>query len=368
MRLIEDGGVRAHVMLFELADGEPAYPPLVSGSDNVGRPIGWGALSGLRADPEAAGTLYAVNDSFYSQQPTIFTIDASQTPAMNTAATRVTCAGNPAQKLGMEGIVADGEGGFWIASEGRTDRVIPHALYHVGADGEIDEEIGFPDELMGVEKRFGSEGITIVGEGDDLTRWIAIQREWRDDEKDMVKLVAYTSDTETWGTVAYSLDKAGAGWVGLSEITAHGDHVYIVERDNQIGEAATIKKLYRVPLAEMQPAELDSDLPVVTKEEVRDFIPDLQAFDGYVVDKIEGFTIDATGDAFAVTDNDGDGESAEAGKNKQRSTAHPAAGLRALSVKAHRPRRWLAPCPLTGTIAGPNLRINGILGLIQTLK
>jgi hypothetical protein len=55
----------------------------------------------------------------------------------------------------------------------------------------------------------------------------------------------------------------------------------------------------------MQPAELGSELPVVAKEEVHDFIPDLKAFGGYVVDKVEGFAIDAAGDAFAVTDNDG---------------------------------------------------------------
>jgi DNA-binding beta-propeller fold protein YncE len=303
--LIEDGGVRAHVMLFELAEGEPSYPTLMSGMDDEGRPVGWGALSGLAADPETAGTLYAVNDSFYGMQPTIFTIDATQTPAMITGATRVTRAGYPAQKLDMEGIVADGEGGFWIASEGRTDRVIPHALYHVGADGEIQDEIGFPDELMGVEKRFGSEGVTMVGDGDDMTLWIAIQREWRDDEDGFVKLVSYNPASETWGAVRYPLEPKGAGWVGLSEITAHGDYVYIIERDNQIGSAAALKKLFRVPLAEMQPAELGGDLPVVTKEEVRDFIPDLQAFGGYVVDKIEGFAIDSAGDAFAVTDNDG---------------------------------------------------------------
>ena len=303
--LIEDGGVRAHVMLFELAEGEPAYPTLASGLDDAGRPVGWGALSGLSADPEAAGILYAVNDSFYGMQPTIFTIDASQTPAAIIRATRISRAGYPAQKLDMEGIVADGEGGFWIASEGRTDRVIPHAIYHVDADGEIDEEIGFPDELMGVEKRFGSEGITMVGEGDDMTLWIAIQREWRDDEDGFVKLVSYNPASETWGAVRYPLEPKGAGWVGLSEITAYGDYVYIVERDNQIGSAAALKKLYRVPLAEMQPAALGGDLPVVSKEEVRDFIPDLQAFGGYVVDKVEGFAIDAAGDAFAVTDNDG---------------------------------------------------------------
>jgi hypothetical protein len=46
-------------------------------------------------------------------------------------------------------------------------------------------------------------------------------------------------------------------------------------------------------------------LPVVTKELVRDLIPDLQAWGGYVVDKVEGFAIDAAGTGWVVTDNDG---------------------------------------------------------------
>jgi DNA-binding beta-propeller fold protein YncE len=303
--LIEDGGVRSQVMVYELQDAEPAYPTLRSGIDDQGRPIGWGALSGLAADPETPGLLYAVNDSFYSMQPTVFTIDATKAPAEITAATRVTRAGYPAQKLDLEGVVADGDGGFWLASEGRTDRAIPHALYHIDGSGEIDEEIGFPDALMAVETRFGSEGITKVGEGDDMRLWIAIQREWRDDDKGTVKLVSYQPTTKTWGAVRYPLDQGENGWVGLSEIAAYGDDVYIVERDNQIGQAARIKKLYRVPLAEMQPAELGGTLPIVSKELAHDFLPDLQASGGYVVDKIEGFTIDAAGNAFAVTDNDG---------------------------------------------------------------
>lgn len=303
--LIEDGGVRSQVMVYELQNAEPSYPTLRSDIDDQGRPIGWGALSGLAADPGTPGLLYAVNDSFYRMQPTIFTIDATKTPAEITAATRVTRGGYPAQKLDLEGVVADGEGGFWLASEGRADRVIPHALYHVDSTGEIDQEIGFPEALMAVEKRFGAEGITKIGEGDDMTLWIAIQREWRDDEKGTVKLVSYQPATKAWGAVRYPLDKGEKGWVGLSEITAHGDDVYIVERDNQIGQAARIKRLYRVPLSDMQPAELGDDLPTVSKVLVRDFLPDLQELGGYVVDKVEGFAIDAAGDAFAVTDNDG---------------------------------------------------------------
>jgi hypothetical protein len=105
--------------------------------------------------------------------------------------------------------------------------------------------------------------------------------------------------------VRYPTEPADTGWVGLSEITLYGDHVYIIERDNQIGDAAKLKKLYRVALSDLKPAALGGELPTVAKEEVRDFIPDLKATGGYVVDKIEGFTIDVSGTGDAVTDNDG---------------------------------------------------------------
>ncbi|MCR8549075.1 esterase-like activity of phytase family protein [Salipiger sp. P9] len=295
--LIEDGGVRSHVMLYEYAEGAAQYPTLTSaGADEL---IGWGAISGMVAGED--GMVYAVNDSFYGYQPTIFTIDPSQTPAKITKALRVTRAGYPAQKLDMEGITTDGEGGFWVASEGRTDRVIPHALYHVNAKGAIKEELGLPAELLAGEKRFGFEGITKVGD----VLWMAVQREWGGDPKNHVKLVSYNTDTKEWGAVLYPKAEPATGWVGLSEIVAHGDWFYVIERDNQIGAAAVTKKIYRIPAAEMVPGKIGEELPVVTKEEVRDLIPDLQSWNGYVVDKIEGLAIAADGTVYVSTDNDG---------------------------------------------------------------
>ena len=293
---LEDGAARAHVMLFEYGEGPAVYPHLTSeGMDAL---TGWGALSGMVAD--ADGMIYAVSDSFYGFQPRIFKIDPSQTPARIIEAIDVTRAGRPAQKLDMEGIALDGDA-FWIASEGRTDRVIPHAIYKVEADGSINEEIGLPPELMAVERRFGFEGITKVGD----TLWMAVQREWKDDPANHVKLVSYNIETEEWGAVHYPKAEPEKGWVGLSEIVAHGDHVYIVERDNQHGIEAVTKKVYRVPLAEMQPAPLGGELPVVSKEEVRDLIPDLTSTGGYVLDKVEGMAILSDGTTWISTDNDG---------------------------------------------------------------
>ena len=299
--LIEDKGPRSHVMVYELNGTEARYPQIVSGRNAAGEPIGWGALSGLTADVEEAGKLYAVNDSFYSSQPTIFSIDATQTPAKITNALAVTRDGKPAEKLDLEGIAQDGNGGFWLASEGKTKKNVPHAIYHVNAKGEIDRTLNFPAALLKHEKRFGAEGITLVG--DNL--WIAIQRPWADDPENTVKLVSYNLKTNTWGAVRYPTESAAKGWVGLSEITAHKDDIYIIERDNQIGEDAKIKRLFKVEQSALKPAPLGGELPLVKKELVRDFIPDLKAANGYVTDKIEGFTVDASGKGYAVTDNDG---------------------------------------------------------------
>jgi hypothetical protein len=308
----EDGGPRSHVMIYELAEGEKAYPTIVS-KDVDGKPLGWGALSGLVGDADKDGILYAVSDSVYAMQPSIYTIDTTKKPAEITGVARVTRNGQPAQKLDIEGIALDGKGGFWLASEGDSAKLVGHGLYNVSAKGEIKTEIGFPAELLAGESRYGLEGVTAVGKGDDLTLWMAIQREWKDDPKGQVKLVSYKPKSKEWAAVRYPLEKADKGWVGLSEITANGDYLYIVERDNLIGDAAKLKKLYRVSLKDLKPAKLGGDLPLVTKEEVHDFLPSLKsATNGYVLDKLEGFTFDKSGKAFMVTDNDGvDGSSGE---------------------------------------------------------
>ncbi|MES2665238.1 MAG: esterase-like activity of phytase family protein [Pseudomonadota bacterium] len=300
MDLRQDGLAPSHVMLYALGDGPAQYPMITSaGSDLL---IGWAALSGLAADPAEAGRLYAVNDSVLAGAPTIYTIDATLTPARITAALPVTRGGYPAQKLDIEGIAADGEGGFWLASEGRSDRLIPHAIYNVNDAGEITQEIALPEDLLANEIRFGLEGITVAGDW----LWMAMQREWKDDPKGMVKLVGYNTADEKWGAVHYPLDAAAEGaWMGVSEITLNGDWVYVVERDNQIAGNAATKKLYRVPLAQMVAADLGGPLPVVTKELVRDLLPDLKVLNGYVQDKVEGFAIDAAGTGWVVTDNDG---------------------------------------------------------------
>ena len=302
--LREDGLAPAHVMVFERGEGAPAYPTLTSiGTDPL---IGWAALSGLVADPAKLGTFHAVSDSVLSGAPTIYTIDATQIPARITAALTVTRNGDAAQKLDLEGVALDGEGGFWLASEGRSDKLVPHGVYHVDAEGAIDREIALSADLLKGENRYGFEGIAVQGK----TLWLAVQREWKDDPEGMVKLLAFDTEAEdekdAWTAVHYPLDKPeGEAWVGLSELTIAGDWMYLIERDNQIAGKATIKKLTRVKLSDLKPAKLGEALPVVTKEPVRALLPELNVLNGYTPDKVEGFAIDAEGTGWIVTDNDG---------------------------------------------------------------
>ena len=294
----EDGAARAHVMIYERSEGPAVYPTLTSeGSDPL---IGWGALSGLTTNPAKADTLYAVSDSVYAAEPAIFTIDISAKPAKITAKAVVTRDGAPAEKLDLEGIAADGQGGFWLATEGNPEKEIPHGVLHVDAAGAITQELALPEALVAQSTRFGIEGIAPV----DGKLWLAVQREWGDDPKGQVKLLQLDPATQEWAGVRYPIE-SGEGWVGLSELAVHGDYLYVIERDNLIGSAAALKSVTRVKLADLQPAPLTGDLPVVTKETVRDLIPDLQGWNGYVQDKIEGMAIAEDGTVWLVSDNDG---------------------------------------------------------------
>ncbi|MCC1481884.1 esterase-like activity of phytase family protein [Roseibaca sp. Y0-43] len=293
----EDGAAPAHVMIYEYQDAPAAYPHLTSaGMDEL---TGWGAISGQVMAED--GTIYAVSDSFYGMQPTIFHIDVSQTPARIVDAIRITREGAPAQLMDMEGIALDGEGGFWVASEGRLDRLVPHAIYHVGADGAIEDYITLPNELLAVERRFGFEGITRV---DDML-YIAVQREWRDDPANHAKVLGYNLDTEGWSVAHYPLTAPATGWVGLSEIVAHDGFLYFVERDNQHATAAVTKHITRVALDSVSMVALDETPNVLEKELVVDLLPYLTSTGGYVLDKVEGLAIAADGTMWVSTDNDG---------------------------------------------------------------
>lgn len=302
-----DGLIGSLVTVYERSDAPASYPTLVSADAN-GMPIPWAAISGTVADATTPGLLHAVTDSAFAEAR-ILAIDTTQTPAVITTATTVTKDGAPAQLLDLEGIALAADGGFWLASEGNPEREenpTQSMLVRVDASGAIVEEVTLPESLQKVASRFGFEGVTVTGTGADQVVWVAVQREWKDDPKGKVKILAYKPSDKSWGVVHYPLDPAGKGWIGLSEVTATGNGLVFIERDNQVGRDAKVKQLTFVPLADVTPAALgDKEIPVLAKTQLRDLLPDLAAPNGFVLDKVESFAVDGEGNAVIITDNDG---------------------------------------------------------------
>ena len=102
------------------------------------------------------------------------------------------------------------------------------------------------------------------------------------------------------------MESQNDGWVGLSDITSLGDGTFlVVERDNQGGPDAAIKRLYTFSLGDATPADPPTD--TVEKTLVRDLIVrgDLTATGGLIAEKIEGSAVTEDGDVYIINDNDG---------------------------------------------------------------
>ncbi|MEQ8206361.1 MAG: esterase-like activity of phytase family protein [Woeseia sp.] len=320
-------GVRSSVMIYELQRGEADYPQLVSGPNAEGLPIGWSALSGMVAKPwSRKNELLAVWDSYYSEGR-VFTIDASQEPAVIT--NELPIVGNTVD-MDSEGIAVAPDGTYWIASEGNATDTRPNTLFQVDPQtGLVIREVGLPENILACRAASTTRGTLGSGfEGVAVKRewWrgykllVAQQRGWNyttpecealDDDPDgldpaepsQTRIWIFDPRTGEWDHIAYELEDIGenASWVGLSEITQVGDGSYlIIERDNRTGDFTELKTLVRVPLR----AAYDG---VIEKHEkaVFDLLPAMQQSNGWITDKPEGVAVTRNGQVFLVTDNDG---------------------------------------------------------------
>lgn len=282
---------------------------------NNGKYIPFSALSALAAK---GTTLYSVDDSYYMSS-CIFTIDTTTTPYTITKAMRVLdsngalAAALPEEmaeafvnddqtvNLDQEGIdVIDG--GFWICSEGAGTGDAPESLnllVRVDSAGVIQEVVTLPDEVNAIQIGSGFEGVAV--DGDYLV--VTFQRAWGDEAEP--RLGIYNTETSMWKFVFYPLDPVesqNGGWVGLSDIASLGDGKFLIlERDNQGGLDAAIKKLYEVDLGDYSM----EDGMVVSKTLVRDLMPDLSTYGKFVMEKIEGVAVDGNGNVWINNDNDG---------------------------------------------------------------
>lgn len=313
-----DNAVRSAVTLYRLG-GQESQPSIVS-ADERDAPIGWGALGALTADPKDANRLYAASDSAYANG-WVYTIDASKQPAVITERRAVKCDGAPAEDLDIEGISVAADGGFWIASEGKKGK--DNRLFHTDKDLNITSAVELPADVAEHIGKWGLEGVSSTKDENGVEQlFVAVQRPlWKDPEaKDRealegdntTRIGKYDTKTKQWQWFGYELEKsAGKGdWMGLSEITALDDkHLLVIERDKLNGPDAKVKRVMKVTLPEgrAEGAAASANglaLPMVNKELAVDVLPKLRATNGWTQEKLEGFTIAADGQMYAVTDND----------------------------------------------------------------
>jgi len=124
-----------------------------------------------------------------------------------------------------------------------------------------------------------------------------------------VRIGRYEVATGGWTFFYYPIEEPtspNGGWIGLSELVALDEDIFaVVERDNQAGSNARIKRVYKFSIAGLDPQPQGGTFPLVQKTLVRDLMPDLEAPNGLVIEKVEGLAVNRNGQAFIVTDNDG---------------------------------------------------------------
>ncbi|MCM2680098.1 esterase-like activity of phytase family protein [Echinimonas agarilytica] len=331
--------LRSALNIYQLSEQAASYPTLQS-ADVDGLPIAWSALSGLAAHPTDANILYTVNDSYY-QQNRIFTIDVSQTPATITASMKITDSDNVLASIAAtavdaalddddaarietfdsadlaalinsdktinidpEGIAVASDGGFWVASEGAgtigdEDRPLNslNFIFKVSPTGAIQDVVTLGAELNAMQVRFGLEGIT----EHNGKLYAAVQRAWGDNDHPVIFI--YDIESKESSHVFYPLDDAesqNGGWVGLSDITAMGDDQFLVlERDNQGGPDAAIKRIYSIDLSDVEAGD------TINKTLEVDLMDTLAATGAMTFEKIEGLAVTASGEMYILNDNDG---------------------------------------------------------------
>ncbi|SMB80188.1 Uncharacterized conserved protein [Pasteurella testudinis DSM 23072] len=310
--------IRSSISIYEYGATTANYPTLQSVVKD-GSPIPWAALSGLAADPRDENKLYSIEDSFFGSNR-IFVLDVAQKPAQIVDAIRIKDShkllsqvfgaeatlvnDDLSVNLDPEGIAVDQDGNFWLASEGagtvgdeKRPLKSPNLLLKLTAQGEISEVVQLPPEVNGIQLRFGFEGVAV----DQGKVYVAFQRAWGKEQQPRIGI--YDLTDKQWSFVFYPLENVASqngGWVGISDLTARGNGIFwVLERDDQGGPDAAIKRIYQIDLSVVNAGD------TVSKTLVRDLMDDLKAANGLVSEKIEGLTVSKNGRVFIVNDNDG---------------------------------------------------------------
>jgi hypothetical protein len=287
------------------------------------------------------GQLIAVPDSAFDRQR-IWTFeesaDASKMKLVHELLLR-DAAGGALFGYDPEGIAANPEGGYIIATEGAagnggstasacttragsTEKQRNRLLFvrpdgsldaaYGGGDGVVDLPCAATGDVNGMDwsklTGDGFEGVAVIdgrpGTSGGLKVYTAIQRPLAGnvDPAGLTRLGEYDADTGTWNFYHYPLDPDLTGArssIVVSEI-AHlgGGEFAVLERDQRRAGAATVKRIYRVRLSSGTPNRASDPLE---KTLAMDLLKAPFRFD---FEKIETIALTPRG-AFLVNDNDG---------------------------------------------------------------
>lgn len=325
-----DDKIRSALSIYQLG-GKANYPTIISKDRDDGTPRPWGALSGLAMDREESHIAYTVQDSFY-EKSRILKLDVEESPAKIIKEIvlfddlGILAAIDPALvnddgsvNLDPEGISTREQGGFWLASEGKgsvgsTSQPFEslNLLLRIDKNGLIEDVVTLPEAVNNRQVRFGFEGVSAVSSDEGEVLYVAFQREWTGDAEQHARIGRYHTSTRQWTFYYYPLEAAASdngGWVGLSDLSYLGnDEFAVIERDNQGGPDAVIKRLYSFSIAGLTPGDDSGNeptFPVLNKTLLRDLMPDMAASGGLTLEKIEGLAVTHEGTVLVVNDNDG---------------------------------------------------------------
>jgi len=346
-----DDKIRSSIMIYARTNA-PTYPTITS-SNLLGshRPIPWGSLSGLAADESGGETrVYTIYDASYKKSR-VFCLDVRQSPAVINAEVVLVDQGcvltdvlrglkadlpgadkfvvsklindDMTVNLDPEGIAICDRGYFYVASEGNGNLVnglsnnskhsfaSPNLVLKATASGTIVDAILLPLEVTRNQSRFGFEGVAIYNNA----IYVAFQRAWRNagDPAGGTRIGRFDLSARSWTFAYYPLDipaSPAGGWVGLSELTSlGGGNFAVIERDNQGGPDAIIKRLYTFSI-ESVTFRSAGDAPAydtISKSLFTDLIADgaYAGTGGLIPEKQEGLVVLGDRTTFIVNDNDG---------------------------------------------------------------
>lgn len=269
----------------------------------------WGTLSSLTAHPTDPVRLFAVTDQD-SPPPRIIEIEVSGGRARAVAQIDLEFAHDASisnvETLDLEGLAMKPGGGFWLASEGSKGNLPPNVLIEVDAAGRATRIVHLPHEVQADVRRQGFEGVALVagGAGSGLLA-VAFQSGFKSDPDSVTRIGLVDIATGTWRFWRYPVEEfKDDAYTGLSDILHVGDQRFaMIERDGRAKDTS-VKWVTVVDLGSVPGAPPGTMPPLVAKRRVADLAQLFVAEDRKVEKEIEGLTIAADGEVYAITDND----------------------------------------------------------------